>query len=119
MRAYPCESKQITEKEQASQSKMPALMMFTAQSHFRPYGDGSDRFIFQTVYIAPMAKACLPIPKDTENPRSFSLYGVGSGLLITKGMFHPHFQNGLHMIVRHRIQKILSLPAEFDQMHLL
>ena len=34
-------------------------------------------------------------------------------------MLQSHFQNGQHMVIIQGVKDIFTLPAEFDQMHLL
>ena len=36
-----------------------------------------------------------------------------------QNVFQTHLQNGLHMVVSQRVEDVLPLPAEFDQVHLL
>ena len=51
-----------------------------------------------------------------KNPRAFRLV---RGCFLFQYVFQTHFQNGLHMIVCQRVKDVLSLPAEFDELHLL
>ena len=36
-----------------------------------------------------------------------------------QNVFQTHLQNGLHMVVGQRVEDVLPLPAELDQVHLL
>ena len=44
----------------------------------------------------------------------------GSGIMFSfQNMLQAHLQNGPHMVIRQRVPDVLTLPPEFDQVHLL